>query len=561
MFLNDISGFLAKLPGEVAGIFRVHDDELRGVSSKYSSRLVELRKVRDQLNGPPGALDEIYHPDNPGLSEDQRQYIRRILARSHVNLVEPALDRLVNSIHSGRIRREVSDGFPAVKKAVTARRHASAMARLCENAFAYGTGYLAPMINARGRLWYWLPDPLRTVLLVDRSDIYTVLGIAELVPDAKGGNSHVRFLTADHQGMVFNDDREPSISETTLGFAPLVVAYGRDRRHEGDKYGKSLLVGVADASIRVTNNEVNLELLRDRQTQALLVVTGEPARTSVDDQAAKNKYLQFPKDGGDAHYETPESRIEAVIELTKRFAEDAAISSGLPLDTFLPSLIAGSDASATAARIRAFPLEQRMARLVMDWEGVEEETVSMVAAVLLSDVKGMDVEAVQDMVGARVSIIASLPEAAAETLAGWQQKLVNFLAPVEEAIEYYNPGIDDETKAGLAEAWRLVNDPRIKNGAADQVAKFQREIAKALYGGATTKEVMANLTDLRALVDAVGLPRESDYQEPWLPVVAPVGGIVTGEALRDSEGDVVGGVVGEMPEDIDARDAQEGASR
>lgn len=74
----------------------------------------------------------------------------------------------------------------------------------------------------------------------------------------------------------------------------------------------------------------------------------------------------------------------------------------------------------------------------------------------------------------------------------------------------------------------------------DGMEDFKRDITKALYGGATTKEVMANLTNLRALVDDVGLPREEGYEEPWLPVVAPPGELVGPDLINDFDGEVIG---------------------
>jgi hypothetical protein len=515
----DFAQLAQRVPPEVAAVLELAKSELELTSIDGSRRREELLKVRDQLAGGEAATSEKYHPQQYGLNADQQAHFRRTLRRSHVNLVEPALDRLVNSIHSGKIRRRVAPGNDAVAGAIRARAHASAMARLCENAFACGTGYLVPLLRD-GAVRYWLPDPIGTILVVDPSDIDEVLGIIEvrrsyqLRGDGMGavGETMVRFVTRSHRGYAGAPGNE-AFEEHGLGFVPAVIARGRDMRHQGEVYGRSLVVGVADAAIRVTNNEVNLELLRDRQTQALLIVEGEPARTSADDQAATGKYIQFPKDGGSARYTTPESRLEEVIEVTKRFCEDAAISSGLPLDTFLPSLIAGSDASATAARIRAFPLQQRMARLVREWESVEEDAIVVVGGVLLAEaLPGASAQELRDILRPEVSIRPSLPEADSETLSNWQQKVANFMAPIADAIEFYSDHLSDEQKAELVRAWALKNDPTMSNSASDEVARFRREIVKALYSG--SEETMLRLTDLGALMESVGLPRGGAAAEP-----------------------------------------------
>lgn len=544
--IADFQQLMARVPDEPAAVLERVSEELTQFGAEYSRRQLEQRKIRDQWRGAPWATQSCYHPDQYGLNEDQQAHFRRILERSHVNLVEPALDRLVNSIHAGKIRRRVAEALPELQMALDDPRHASAMARLCENAFAYGTAALVPLPSGRG-VRYWLPDPLNTYLATDPADVEQVTGVVELIRNTINLVVGVRYVTREHRGWALLDGSGGAEDEEHgLSFLPAVVAYGRDQRHLGERYGRSLVLGVADASIRITNNEVNLELLRDRQTQALLVVQGEPTRTSADDGEAQGKYVAFPRDGGDARYETPESRLEAVIELTKRFAADAAVSSGLPLDTFLPELIAGSDASATAARIRAFPLQQRMVRLVQDWQLVELDCIEVLAAVMAVQAgtyAGETREEVRLLTAGAVKVLPSMPEAEAETLAGWAQKTTSFMAPITDAIEYYSDHLTEEEKAELARAWALKNDPTVQNGASDELAKFKREIAKALYSGATTKEVMANLTDLRALVDAVGLPREADYVEPFLPVVAPTGPLVTGEVVKDEAGDVVGGAV------------------
>lgn len=471
MFIQSIRQIQDLVPAETLAVLRLVENELNGTSVYGNARRLDMQKIRDQLSGAPAATTQVYHPDQYGLNADQQAHFRRILARSHVNLVEPALDRLVNSIHSGKIQRRVIEGFSYIQEMLNGSAHAAAMTKLCENAFAYGTGYLVP-VAVEGRVNYWLPDPLHTYMAVNPADITDILGIVEILPAWSGALLCVRYVTKTHIGVAYvktgtsaMEIPEPEYTEHGFPFLPVVVAYGRDQTHRGEKYGKSFVSGVADATIRVTNNEVNLELLRDRQTQALLVTEGEPTRTSADDQGAQGKYISFPRDGGDAKYITPESRLEAVIELTKRFCADAAVSSGLPLDTFLPELIAGSDASATAARIRAFPLQQRMIRIVRDWEMVEERAAVVTSGAVMQAggvYFGEGLEDLRNLLQPRVKILPSLPEADAETLSNWQQKTANFMAPIEAAIEFYSEDLPDEEKKRLALAWRIKNDPTMK---------------------------------------------------------------------------------------------------
>lgn len=495
--------------------------ELAATTWTTRTTYADMRLVRDQLEGGAIALSERYHPPIPGLSEEQQERVRR--ARRHVNLAEAALDRLTNSIHAGQITRRANDA--GVQKTIQKRGHRRAMAALCDNAFAYGTGFLVPILRG-GVVRYWHPDPLWTILITDPMDICNVRGLIQMVRDeANTRTIGIRFVAAQIEGTVLNG-QAPQITEHGIPFAPIIVAYGRDQRHRGRRYGKSLIIAAAEGSIQVTNNELNLELLRDRQTQALLKVWGQPANTTTDSKETTQKYLLWnDKEAGDAAFITPESRLEQVIKVTERMCTDVTISTGLPLDTFRPEMVAGSDASATAARWRAFPLQQRMVRMVLDWEQIEESTIALIAALGNPALVGTadaprDFEEIAEEVGARVNIMPSLPEAEAETLAGWQQKTEKFFCQIEEAIEYYSGHLSKEEKAALAALWRAKHQPAPEGNGEEDVLKWKREIVRVLYQDAKAGAVMVNMSNLRKLMDEVGIERDSTYEEPLLPVAA-----------------------------------------
>lgn len=81
----------------------------------------------------------------------------------------------------------------------------------------------------------------------------------------------------------------------------------------------------------------------------------------------------------------------------------------------------------------------------------------------------------------------------------------------------------------------------------DDNLDFQRELVKIFAADGTISDVVFNLTDAQALLEAVNIPVFAGYDEPWLPVMADNGQPVTGEVLLDGEGDIVGGVA-EEPE-------------
>jgi hypothetical protein len=316
---------------------------------------------------------------------------------------------------------------------------------------------------------YWLPDPISTILVTAPGDVTSAIGILEVTRAKQGRKAVVRFLTRNFEGLLVLDGGKQSfeVNEHGLNFLPAIIAYGRSMTHRGCKYGRSLVPTLPDSSVRVTNNQVNLELLRDRQTQALLVVQGDPKRTSADEPLAANKFIQFPRDGGDARYESPDSKLDEVIKVTERFLSDAAVQANLPLDTFRPELVQGSDASATAARIRAFPLFQRMVRLGNHWSMVELHAGAVVGGLLLQhggEYREQTIAQLRKDLGLGVKLRPSMPEAESETLSNWQQRTVNFFTEVEEAIDFYSGHLPEEKKADLATAWRTKNDPTTKSG-------------------------------------------------------------------------------------------------
>jgi hypothetical protein len=72
-------------------------------------------------------------------------------------------------------------------------------------------------------------------------------------------------------------------------------------------------------------------------------------------------------------------------------------------------------------------------------------------------------------------------------------------------------------------------------------AKFKRDAWLGFQRDGTVADVAANLTDLKALTKEVGLPVNEEYTEPYLPVVADPGPLVTGATIQDPDGDIVGG--------------------
>lgn len=71
--------------------------------------------------------------------------------------------------------------------------------------------------------------------------------------------------------------------------------------------------------------------------------------------------------------------------------------------------------------------------------------------------------------------------------------------------------------------------------------EYKQEVVRDFIKDGTVSDVIANATLIKDLVEQSGLPVNPEYKEPWLPVQDDQGNAVTGEVVKDSQGDIVGG--------------------
>lgn len=110
-------------------------------------------------------------------------------------------------------------------------------------------------------------------------------------------------------------------------------------------------------------------------------------------------------------------------------------------------------------------------------------------------------------------------------------------------------GISEEAATRIVESTPVVS----RDVNADQVA-YQRDVVKLFLADKTVNDVFYNLTDITQLMGNTGLPIdktvqvEGDEAVPYLPVIAEPGQLVSGDVVKDPQGDIVGGAV-EAPAD------------
>lgn len=127
---------------------------------------------------------------------------------------------------------------------------------------------------------------------------------------------------------------------------------------------------------------------------------------------------------------------------------------------------------------------------------------------------GAQITAALDMVG-RIRAGTLAPAAAVELLAGM--------------------GID------RARAETMVAATKAGEGASEGTVQFLRELLKSYAANPNTLPLLVNATDVGAMLEQTAAPRNKEYLEPYLPVLAPAGTPVSGDVLKDPQGDIVGG--------------------
>ena len=508
----------------------------------------ELQKIRDHFEGGDAAISQTYFPKPPRMNDALWAENRRLL--THVNLVRPIARCWTGSVYSGTTVRKVVENPHAdiVRAWVASEAYRQAVVDWNENAIVYGTSVAVPRWDEEeGEIRTWLPDPVYTWLVCDALDVRKVVAVIERKP------GRVQAVTLSGDWVVTPDYGE--YVPRDYGWLPVAVGYGIDRRSRGERYGLSRVRDAVDWSIRETAFAFNVSLMQKQQTRSLLKRIGniellDQLQTNMPGAGNADGSVMDLPEGFEADFITPEPKIAESIEVMKAFMALCATANSVPQDV-LDATLTQSTESAEAARIRAIPLLQQSAQLVPVWRenerslvlagtGIVEYFASAENPVKASDLKGRT----HTEILLTVNIIPVSPNEITQDLIA---RLVNGLTTPEDVVRELHPLKSDEDLEAMAADVRARLD-KVGEAAAEE-EKFKRDIARALYQGQTTKEVMANLTDLRQLVDSVGLPREAEYVEPWLPVtVSSSVAAVTGEVVTDPEGDIVGGSIEDKPD-------------
>lgn len=353
-------------------------DQLKGLSSV---RDVELRRIRDQLEGGTRAKSETYFPKPAASMSDDLWEKHRALI-THVNLARPALRCWSSAICGGDIVRRVvrCPEKDRIEAWVKSEDYTETISEWVDLANAYGTCVAVPRYDEETEeLWTWLPDPLSTHIFTDTRDIRKVLAVAEVRENL------TQFVSIWGEGVIIDGDLE-WIPRNFGDWLPVEIGYGIDRRRRGEIYGLSLIRDAVEWSIRCTAVAYNIALMQRQQTRSLLVTIGDleelqTTRENIPGAGAIDGATYALPAGFQVDWKTPDPKLQESIEVLKTFVGLQATSESIPQDVVDASLTEKSG-SAEAARIRALPLLQRTRQLVPVWVSREIRFIKSHAAVL-----------------------------------------------------------------------------------------------------------------------------------------------------------------------------------
>lgn len=91
-------------------------------------------------------------------------------------------------------------------------------------------------------------------------------------------------------------------------------------------------------------------------------------------------------------------------------------------------------------------------------------------------------------------------------------------------------------------------------GGGDEDKQYARELLKAFAANPNVLPLVVNGTSVAGIIKLSGTPQNVEYDEPYLPILAPPGMPVSGDVLKDPQGAIVGGATVGSPAPTLARD-------
>lgn len=445
----------------------------------------ELVRLKD-LHDCPCDLrhNEKYYPKPEIISPAQWEMYLKVWVP--VNLIKPAVRRIVASVYGGNVYRRVENAPAILNEALSTNGRYGADVRCWfEGATWSGTSVRAWTLNQFGKLETWLPNPITTHLYSSPDNIRNLRGVFEYACDG----AVLRFMTDEGQGVLYKG-RPGKWMTTDWGFLPATVGYGQDRRHLGDIYGLSLVREAADYTLRATDATLNLGILQKAQTKALLVVADDnPEEDTVAEAFAGTGFIKTSKDGK-VYYVSPDGKFKEILDVLNHYMSMVSMILSIPRDT-LDAMGGESNASAEGARLRAIPLTSMTRFLIEEWRSNEIDSALRGAALVRWTENGnspVNMADVAKEVPVDIQIeSASIPEGRAEEISADIQLMLNGIKSPYDTVKKHNstkpePAVEKQVEWIEANLMSLIESGKGTAALAQKQMQEESKLETALSG-------------------------------------------------------------------------------
>lgn len=371
----------------------------------------------------------------------------------YCNLTAPSVSRIVSGVYGGVVNRTIEKGTPyktEIEKYISPNKgYGQAVRNWFQNAVLFGTGYLVWRIH-NGKPKPYLPNPIFTEVDTDSFDIEDITELREFSAD---GNRYW-YVNKFEYGVKDKDgNRIGEPVEHGLGIVPVTIARGESLVSYGRVYGLSLVRDSVAYSQIISRLQLNLVELVKTYTRPQAVMIGE-ADLAADEATGGEETIEeafkpggvLPlKEGGNYLYASPNAQFEQIIKTIEKYKKDYCLSSGIPLDALDSSTI-DPNQSATAARLRAQPLQTALQRLTEEQKNNEIDAIQKLAAVIqwLDTGEEVTFSDIQDKVNVSISMEpAGTPESRTEEVSAWISLYNAGVKTLSDLIRHFNGSLSE----------------------------------------------------------------------------------------------------------------------
>lgn len=408
---------------------------------KWDVPTTERELLRTFYRGKQDDVAQILMPNYNWLSTEKRAILSKYF--TYVNLLKPAVNRLVSGVYGGRVVRTLEKDCPYREQVLASidekLGYSQKLRETFRAAVLYGDGIMAfTVVNDRVRVWR--PNPLVTRIVTNPNDVTDLTAIVELLP-----TGDYRFASKRGWGYLNKAGNIYDYAEHSLGIVPAVVFYGESQLEYGEPYGDSLVECGLYYSAVLTQLRLNQVALMMNYVSPQAVASGE-VKNDDPQEAFRGGLLEMGADGK-FMFVTPQTNFKDLTETNDSYKTDFCISAGIPMDALDPSNIPENQ-SATSARLRNQPLSVTINRLVEETTHNELRCLTIVGALyqfIETGGKPVNFEQFSDLFRASVKIEANgAPVSFGEEVAAWTQLHTAGAKTTEEMIRHFGDDLSEE---------------------------------------------------------------------------------------------------------------------